>query len=268
MKVKQHWLSWPLIRRLRCWQFRRLEPLDGGAQRGTPIVRYYQAQFLDRYRSDIHGTCLEIGETTTIREYGGDAIVRADALDLSAHSPDVRVVADLSRADHVEADQYDCFVNQFTMTVVFDVEAALYHAIRILKPGGVLLVNFGCVDYFLHQGLDMGTGAPLYMHHWFTPLQVEDTLRRLGLGADDYKMNVYGNLATRIAFQMNIPSEELSARERDTIDPGHPLLICVRVEKPLDWHVSRPTYRQPAYLPGSTPARLSERTGHYGDAYQ
>jgi len=268
MKIKQHWLSWPLIRYLRSWQFRRLQPLHGGAQRGTPLVRYYQGQFLEKYQADIKGRCLEIGETTHIRQYGGAAVTQAEALDLAAHSPEVKVVADLGRADHVPGEQYDCFLNQFTMTVVYDLEAALYHAIRLLKPGGVLLINFGCVDYYLHRGLDMGTGEPLYMYNWFTPLQVENIWQRLGLSAADYEMNVYGNLFTRFAFQMNISAEELTAHERDTVDPGHPLLICARVQRPLDWQAMRPEYKDPHTVPSLSPAQLRADTGHYGDAYR
>lgn len=59
------------------------------------------------------------------------SVTQADALDISAHSDEVTVVADLSRADHITADQFDCFLNQFTMTVVYDVEAALYHSVSI-----------------------------------------------------------------------------------------------------------------------------------------
>lgn len=87
--------------------------------------------------------------TKHIKKYGGEALTQADALDLTSHSPEVRVVADLSRADHVAGDTYDCFVNPFTTAVIYDVEAALYHAIRLLKPGGVLLVNFWCVDFYI-----------------------------------------------------------------------------------------------------------------------
>ena len=267
MRLKQHWLSAPIIRHLRSWQLRTLTPRHKGESRGTPLVRYYQDVFLTKYGSDIRGRCLEIGETTHIREYGGGAVTEAEALDLRAHSPEVKVVADLSRADHVPSDQYDCFLNQFTMTVVYDVDAALYHAIRILKPGGVLLINFGCVDYYLHDGLDMGTGEPLYMYNWFTPLQVENTFRRLGLTDADYQLDVYGNLLTRIAFQVNISAEELTARERDTVDPGHPLLICARVKKPENWQIVRPQYRDTPYVPPAPPVKARADTGHYGDTY-
>jgi len=252
----------PVIRQLRCVQLRRLHPLDNERQRGTPIVRYYWARFLQRYQSDIRGAALEIGTTITIRQYGGHALKRADALDLTAHSPEVTVVTDLTRADDVSADMYDCFINQFTMHMIYDVEAALYHSIRILKPGGVLLINFSCLDYYVPDGLDMHTGAPLFMYWWFTPIQVETLLRSAGLSHTDYKIEIFGNLFSRIAYQMNMPAEELTRDELEYVDPGHPLLICARVVKPVNWQAPKPEYRNP-WLPQVTPAQWNPETGHY-----
>ncbi len=252
----------PVIRQLRCIQFRRLQPLGNGRQRGTPIVRYYWARFLQEYQSDIRGEALEIGTTATIRQYGGPALVRADAVDLTAHSHEINVVADLTRADDVPADRYACFLNQFTMHLIYDVDAALYHSIRILKPEGVLLINFPCLDYYFPDGLDMHTGAPLFMYWWFTPIQVENLLRRAGLSHTNYTIEVFGNLFTRIAYQMNMPAEELTGHELEYVDPGHPLLICVRVVKPRNWQPPKPQYRNP-WLPDVAPAEWNPETGHY-----
>ncbi|MEM7029742.1 MAG: methyltransferase domain-containing protein [Chloroflexota bacterium] len=263
----RHWLSWPLVRHLRTMQFRRLRPFDDGRSSGLSVIRYYWADFLEHNRADIKGRALEIGETSTIRAFGGDAVTQPEALDLAAHSPEVKVVADLTRADQVPSNGYDCFVNQFTTTVIHDIEAALYHAIRILKPGGVLLINFWCLDFYLHRGLDMGTGAPLYMHHWFTPIQIENMLRGLALTEDDFDLSIYGNLLTRMAFLLNEPAKAFTAQERDTVDPGQPLLICARIVKPQDWQVSKPVYKDSPWIPDTPPAQLSEKTGHYGDEY-
>lgn len=252
----------PLVRQVRWMQLRRLRPLGNGRQRGTPVVRHYWASFLEKYRSDIRGAALEVGTTATVRRYGGQAVTRADALDLAAHGPDVTVVADLTRADQVPGDQYDCFINQFTMHLIYDLDAALYHSIRMLKPGGVLLVNFPCVDYYFARGLDMGTGAPVFMHWWFTPIQVENLLRRAGLSPADYTIEIFGNLSSRIAYQMNLPAEELTAHELEYVDPGHPLLICVRAVKPPGWKAPRPEYRD-AWRPEVTPAEWNPDTGHY-----
>jgi glycosyltransferase involved in cell wall biosynthesis len=257
-----NWLNLPLVRNLRCLQFRRLQPVGHGRQRGTPIVRYYWHKHLQKHQKDIRGAALEIGTTSTIRQLGGCALERADAIDVSPHSPEVTVVADLSRADNIPSDRYDCFVNQFTMHLIYDAEAALYHSIRLLKPGGVLLINFSCVDYYFPSGLDMGTGEPLFLYRWYTPIQVENLLRSLSLRAEDYTMDVYGNLFTRIAYQMNMPAEELTRRELTYADPGHPLLICVRVVKPASWRATKPEYRTP-WLPEGTPARWNPVMGHY-----
>ena len=253
----------PGVRQLRALQLRRLRPLADGRPRGTPIVRYYWARFLEEHRFDIRGDALEVGTTETIRGYGGHRLRSAEAMDLVAHSPDITVVADLSRADDVPSDRYDCFVNQFTMHVIHDVEAALYHSIRILKPGGVLLVNFPCVDYYFATGLDMGTGSPLYLFHWFTPIEVDNLLRRCGLSSDDYRLETTGNLFTRIAYQVNLAAEELTARELAYRDPGHPLLICARVVKPTRWTAPKPPYRDP-WIPASVPRTWSRERGHVG----
>ena len=101
----------PRVRRLRGLQLRRLRPLANGRQRGQPIVRYYWDRFLEANRSDIRGRCLEIGSTLAIRRYGGQAVTQADGLDVTRHNEEITVVADLSRADHVPGDTYDCFIN-------------------------------------------------------------------------------------------------------------------------------------------------------------
>jgi SAM-dependent methyltransferase len=238
-----------------------MHPLAGGAARGTPIVRYYWARFLVAHRGDIRGVALEVGTTATIKKYAPTALDRADALDLVAHSPEVSVVADLSRASHLPADTYDCFVNQFTMHVIYDVEAALHHSLRVLKAGGVLLINFACLDYYFARGLDMQTGAPLYVHHWFTPIQVENLLRGAGLSSGDFEIRVFGNLFAQIAHQLNMSAEELTERELDFVDDGYPLLICARAVKPADWAARAPKPKTP-WLPDATPARWDPVTGH------
>lgn len=244
-------------------RFRRLRPLGDGRQEGLPIVRYHWASFLDKHRSCIRGRGLEIGDTGTIRRYGGTALTHLDAIDLTAHSPEITVVADLTKADHLESDVYDCFVNQFTMHLIYDLDSALYHTFRILKPGGSLLVNFTCVDYCFARGLDMGTGAPLFVYWQFTPIHVENLLRRAGLSEADFELEIFGNLFTRVAYQMNLPTEELTPAELDHVDPGHPLLVCVRATKPAGWSSPKPEHRVP-WVPDVPPARWNSVTGHYG----
>lgn len=262
---KMRLYAFTFLRHLRWLPLSRLRTHGNGRQIGRPIVRYYWADFLDRHRADILGRALEIGTTDSLREYGRGAVTEFNAIDIQKHSPDVTVVTDLSRADSVPAAEYDCFINQFTMHLIYDVEAALYHSIRLLTPGGVLLVNFPCVDYYFPTGLDMGTGVNLYAHHWFTPIQVENFLRRFDLTPADYSIRVYGNLLTRVAYQLNLPAEACTKDELNHEDPGHPLLICARVVKPGGWQPEPPSYRDP-WLPADEAARWNAISGHYAEA--
>jgi SAM-dependent methyltransferase len=251
----------PVIRTWRARHLRRLHPLADGRQRGTPVIRYYWDRFLDRHRADIRGHALEIGATLSLQRLGGPAVTRADALDLAARDG-ITIVADISRADALHADTYDCIVVPFTMHLIYDLDAAMHHLVRILKPGGVLLVNFPCVDYYFPRGLDMGTGAALFVHWWFTPLQVQNLLRRQGLDDGNFVLVSDGNLFARVAYQMNLPVEELGAEERDFRDEGHPLVIGARVVKPEGWAAARPEYRDP-WLPAGPPEPWHPVTGHY-----
>ena len=62
----------------------------------------------------------------------------------------------------------------------------------------------------------MGTGEPLFMYLWFTPIQVENYLRRAGIAEGNYSLTCYGNLFTRVAYQMNMPARIL--RETGKLD--------------------------------------------------
>jgi SAM-dependent methyltransferase len=262
------WRTWlrlsvlPGVRQFRGIAWRRMEPLSRGRPRGTPIARAHWARFLAAHSEDVRGRALEIGTTTTIRAIGGAAITRADAMDVVANVPEVTVVADLARADHVPGDTYDCFVNQFTLHLIADIDSALFHAIRILRPGGVLLASFPCLDEDMPNGLDMGTGAVMFVHRWFTRAGVESLLRRTGLGDGDYDITEYGNLFARIAYQLNLAAEELTPRELWTSDPRYPLLVCVRAVKPEGWSASPPPLRA-GWQPPTVPVRWSPATGHH-----
>lgn len=260
--LRHAWLSiraWPLVRHVRAMQLRRLRPLANGRQRGEPVIRYYWRRFLERHHADITGDAIEIGDTATLRRYGRATTMRA--FDVAPRAG-VEIVADLSRADAVPSNSCDCFVVPFTAHHIFDIEAALFHAIRILRPGGILLINFPCVDYHFPVGLDMATGRPLFVFWWFTPLQVANLLRKVGLGPGDFELEAHGNLFARVAYQMNMPVEELTRHERDAVDQGHPLVICVRVKKPDSWNVPRPLYQE-GWVPDVTPQKWNPRTGHY-----
>lgn len=232
---KHEWLKLPVARNLRCFSLRRTSAVYPGRAVGTQVVRYYWNKFLEERRMDIRGRALEIGVTGTVRHFGGDRLTSAEAIDVSASDPSVTIVADLTKADHVPSDQFDCFVNQFTIHIIYDFRAALYHSIRLLKPGGVLLINFPCRSGYPVNGIPLGSGQSAHVYWWFTPCLVEAVLAELGIDESHRLLQTYGNYFALAAYMAGIPSEELTRQELETVDPDFPLLICARIQKPLDW---------------------------------
>ncbi len=238
--LKFRWLALPVVRHLRCLSLRRGSALYPGREVGTQVVRYYWNQFLAERRSDIRGRALEIGSTSTVRYFGGDKVEVAEAIDIAPLDPSVTIVADLANAAHVPSDQFDCFVNQFTMHIIYDFKAALYHSVRLLKPGGVLLINFPCRSGYPAAGIPIDGARKAHVYWWFTPRLVETVFSELGIVEPHRELKTYGNLFALTAYMAGIPSEEMTVDELDMNDPDIPLLICARVQKPQDW---LPRYR-------------------------
>jgi SAM-dependent methyltransferase len=184
--------------------------LPTGSLPGTPIVRQYWHDFLVQNQSSIAGRGLEIGSTKTIRRYGRDRLTSADALDLLPN-PGVTYVTDLTQAWDVPAEYFDVFINQFTLHLIRDDLEALYHSIRVLRPGGTLLCNFACFSGFQAEGQDFGTGVRSYVWRWYTPPGVEFMLQRLGLGPDDFDLVSYGSYVGLLAYSLGIPPRSCPA---------------------------------------------------------
>jgi SAM-dependent methyltransferase len=191
-----------------------------GFDRGTPIDRYYIERFLARHRADIHGRVLEIKDSAYSRRFG-DGVDTYDVLDVDAANSEATIVADLAAADAIPSDTYDCFILTQVLQYVFDLRAAIAHAHRMLKPGGVLLVTVPSVSRIDSRSPD----------HWrFTALSCR-ALFGDAFGMDCVEVTAHGNVLTAIGFLAGMAYEELTRRELDLDDERYPLLITVRAAK-------------------------------------
>jgi len=218
------------LRRLRrpAWlgTLRRLTPLSAnwGFDRGTPVDRYYIETFLSERGADIRGRVLEVKDSTYTNRFG-TAVTRRDVLDVSTSNPAATIVADLSSADHVPSDSFDCILLTQTLQFIFDTPAALAHTWRMLRPGGVLLATVPAVSRI----------APRYgltTDYWrFTPASCT-ALFGDAFGADYVRVRALGNVLTSIAFLTGMACDELSPHELDTCDEYFPLILTIRAAKP------------------------------------
>lgn len=132
---------------------RRLTPISRnfGYERGLPIDRYYIENFLAHYADDIRGRVLEIGDNSYTRKFGGDRVTKSDVLHVVEGNPEATIVGDLTCADHIPSDSFDCFILTQTLHLIYDVRAALKTLYRILKPGGVAIVTFPGISQISHD---------------------------------------------------------------------------------------------------------------------
>jgi SAM-dependent methyltransferase len=215
-------------------KLRKVKPFDSGQALGTPIIRYYWDVFLAKHRADVRGVGLEIGNITTLKQYGGANISRAEALDLTP-SAETTIVADLSHAWELPEAQFDVFINQYVLHVVPNDVDALYHSVRQLKPGGVLLVNFVCHSSYLGVDGDAQSVSGTQVWHWYTPARVRQMLATIGLGPADFQLETFGSYRGLLTYLYDLPVEAMSPAERAHKDADCPLLVAVRVQRPPAW---------------------------------
>lgn len=208
--------------------FRRLTPISGkfGAERGTIIDRYYIEAFLDQFRGDVKGRVLEIGDNYYTLQFGGDKVSNSDVLHVEAGNPLATIVADLTRADDIPDDSFDCIIFTQTIQMIYDIPAGVYHLHRILKPGGVLLLA-------THGTGKVGRrlGKDSWCVYWRL---TEDSVQRLfaeKFHAENVSVRGYGNILAATAFLYGLAAEELTPKELDTYDPDYQVLVAARAVK-------------------------------------
>lgn len=207
---------------------RRLTPISDhfGTDRGTPVDRYYIETFLATRASDITGRVLEAGDDRYIKAFGGDRVTRADVLDVRADGPNATVIADLTCADHVAADSFDCIVLTQTLQMIYDARAALGHIHRILKPGGVFLMTYSGISKICRR-----EGRDDWGEYWHFTTQSIGRLFDETFPAAQVEIVPYGNVLSATASLFGLAAEELTSEELDYSDPDYEVLVGVRAVK-------------------------------------
>lgn len=204
---------------------RRVTPLSNqwGFDRGTPVDRYYIERFLEEHRGDIRGRVLEVKDSGYTDRFG-TAVARRDVLDIDAGNPNATIVADITAADVVASDSFDCFVLTQTLQLILDTRAALGHAHRILRPGGVLLATVPCISRIIPR-------YGLTTDYWRFTAASCSALFGEAFGPGAVAVRPYGNVLAATAFLAGMAREELSPRELDAADEYFPVIIAVRAVK-------------------------------------
>lgn len=216
----------PPVGSVRLGDLRRVTPIsrEFGFDRGLPIDRYYIEKFLSIQAQDIQGRVLEIGDDTYTQEFGGSRVTKSDVLHVVEGNPKATIVGDLTMADHIPSNTFDCIILAQTLHLIYDVRAALGTLYRILKPGGVLLATFPGISQ---------SSQDEWGDYWcwsFRTLSARRLFEEV-FSAADVKVVADGNALVAIAFLQGLATEELRQEELDYSDPDYEVLISVRAVK-------------------------------------
>ena len=231
------WLKQPQIKRRLLWprfgtvnfgDFARVTPISScfGFDRGTPIDRYYIEQFLDKHAADIRGRCLEMGNPVYINKFGGDRVEQIEVMYVTEGNPDTTIVADLTNADHLASDQFDCIIVTQTVQMIYDIKAALRTLHRILKPGGVLLLTSNGISKIYAR-----LGRQDYGEYWHLTTQSAKAIFYETFPAANIEVSSYGNVLSAMCFLHGLAAEELPIDKLDYIDSDFEVIVTVRAVK-------------------------------------
>lgn len=219
---------WPPVGLVRFGDLRRLHPISPywGSERGKPIDRYYIEAFLAAHSPDIQGHILEIGDDKYTRMFGADRIIESDVLHVAESKLHVTVIGDLTSADHIPSDTYDCIILTQTLQTIYDVPAAVRTVYRILRPAGVVLLTVPGISKISRYDMDR------WGYYWSFTTQSARRLFEVAFPADHIEVCAHGNVLAAIGFLHGLAAEELSEKELDYEDPNYELLITLRAVKP------------------------------------
>lgn len=201
---------------------RRTTPFSStyGFERGTPVDRHYLHAFLHAHRDVITGDVLEVQNTTYTFRFGHD-LGRTDTFDIiPLFSP--TYLCDLAHSEDVlPSAAYDCLLLPNTVQHLRELDPCLRHALRVVRPGGVILATAAGLMPLTDDAADYWRLAPA---GWREKLSV------VWPGAD-LVVTGHGNCLAATAAQMGLAAEELSPAELDADDPRFPVLTTILCRK-------------------------------------
>lgn len=212
---------------VRLGDLKRVVPIsrEFGYERGQPVDRYYVESFLARHAGDIRGHVLEVKDNSYTRKFGVDRVVASDVFDVTEGNPRATIVGDLTGADHLPSDTFDCVILAQTLHLIYDIRLAVETLHRTLKPGGVLLATFPGVSQIGHK-------RPGDYWYWsFTRLLARRVFGEV-FPAANVEVETYGNVLAATALLHGLATQELLREKLDLQDPDYEVLVTLRAVKP------------------------------------
>ena len=202
---------------------RRTTPFSShyGFERGTPIDRYYLHQFLSTRRDVITGDVLEVQTNDYTKRFGHQVAI-ADTFDVVPQFSPTYLCDFAHCGDTIPSHAYDCLLLPNALPHFRELDLALAHALRIVRPGGIILASAAGL-------LPLTADAPDYWR--LSPDGWRERLDTAWPGAT-LEIDGHGNSLAAVAAQLGLALEELTGAELDVHDPRYPVLTTISCRTP------------------------------------
>ncbi len=220
--------KWPPLALVPFVSLKRKTPLSRvfGYDRGPQsVARYFIENFIAKFAGDIQGHVLEIGDNEYTSRFGGNRVTKSDVLNVEEGDPVATIVADLTKAEDIPSDTFDCIVLTQTLQCIYHIETAVRNLERILKPSGVLLVTLSGISQISRYDMER------WGEWWrFTDLSAERLFKEV-FPPLNVQVETFGNVAAAAALLYGLASNEVSQKTLDYNDPDYQVIIGVRAVK-------------------------------------
>lgn len=198
-----------------------------GIDRGLPIDRYYIEKFLSQNKQFIKGVVLEIAESTYTRRFGGKDVKKSLVFNIKASRSKADIIGNLETGEGIGENLIDCFILTQTLPFIYDIHKAVVNALRMVKPGGTLLITVPGITQISRYDMDR------WGHYWsFTDASLLRLLLEV-VPRSQIRIQTYGNVKAAACLLYGLAANELSSDDLEFHDPDYQVTISAVVRKPL-----------------------------------
>lgn len=208
-------------------RYRTIRPVSRvfGLDRGEAIDRYYIEMFLSDNQEYIHGVVLEVANSYYTKKFGGSRVVQPLVLHATSHAK-ADLVGNLETGSGIPENLADCFILTQTLLCIFDVRAAAGNAVKVLKPGGTLLVTVPGITSISRYDYER------WGQYWSFTDQSLRKLFELFVPPERITIQTFGNVKSASAFLYGLARHEIKPAELEYADPDFQMVITAVIRKP------------------------------------
>lgn len=193
-------------------------------ERGTPVDRIYIEKFLSKCKEYIQGDVLEIEDAFYTKKYGQNQVKKSIVMDVSKKESQIDFNANIETGEGIRDQVADCFILTQTLMYIFDLKAAAHNIIRLLKPGGIVLITCSCLSQNSKRCMDN------YGSYFNFNAAVFEKMF-IGEAATVIKSGSYGNVKTVTAHLVGMCAEDLRKEDFEMDDKYYPLIVYAVVKR-------------------------------------